>query len=166
MNPPKQNKLFKTIEIQKIDKQKIRIKLVKYLFLKFLIDDDLFHYFFEPEIIIRVSEPKVLKDIEEYLTQKQYKYFTYDYPAFEKKAFYGASPSDKSIYNNLMQLYHLHALAALTFNKKELKWYTNRTIHCLYNMRGFEYIDEVAASAEYAYGYALIDKKYDHDKKA
>lgn len=155
--------LFKTIEIQKIHKQEKRMKLVQYLFKKYLLDDDLFHYFFEPEIIIRVSEPKVLKDIETYLTKKKYKYFTYDYPAaFDKKAFYGASPSDKSIYDHLMQLYHLHALAALIFNKKELKWYTNRTIHCLFNMRGFDYIDEVAAAAEYAHGYALIDKKYEH----
>src|SRR3990167_5823847 len=166
MKPPKQVKLFATIEIQKIDSQEDRMKLVRYLFKEFLLEDDLFHYFFEPEIIIRVSEPKVLKDIENYLTKKEYKFFIYDYPAFDKKGFYAANSSDKSIYAPLMHLYHLHALAVLLFNKEQMKWYTNRTIHCLYNMRGFDYIDEVLAATDYAYGYAKVDKKYEHTKKA
>ena len=59
-----QNKLFKTIEIQKIDKQKEQWKLLKYLFYQFLIEDDLFHYFFEPELIIRFSNPKVLNKVK------------------------------------------------------------------------------------------------------
>lgn len=154
--------LFKTIEIQKIKGQEKRIKLVRYLFKNFLIDDDLFHYFFEPEIIIRISNSKVLKDIEEYLTKKQYKFFIYDYPAFDKKAFYGANPTDKTIYKQLMELYHLHAIAALTFNFREINWYTNRALHCLFNMRGFDYIDEVMYTANYAAGYASVDKKYAH----
>ena len=140
------------------------MKLMRYLFKEFLLEDDLFHYFFEPEIIIRFSNPKVLNNVKKYLEKKEYKFFTYDYPGFDKKAFYGASKLDKSIYAPLMHLYHLHALAVLLFNKKQMKWYTNRTIHCLYNMRGFDYIDEVMAATEYAYGYAKVDKKYDHKK--
>ena len=155
--------LYKTIEIQKIDNQKIRWKLLKYLFTEFLYEDNLFHFFFEPEIIIRVSKPKVLGKIENYLNKKGYKFFIYDYPAFDKKAFYGANLKDKSVYSELMQLYHLHALASLMFNKKEIAWYTNRTIHCLFNMRGLEYHEEVIETIAYAYNYAKVDKKYVHD---
>ena len=164
MKPPKNN-LFVTIEIQKVGDIKRKWSLLRFLFIKFLIDDEQFHYFFEPNLIIRLSNLKVLKNVTAYLDKQKIKHFEYDYP-YNKNPdlYYGEPKKRRNPHYLLMELYHLHAIASLVFKKKDIEWYTNRNIHCLFNMRGLEYHEEVIESLKYAYNYALIDKKYDHDK--
>ncbi len=124
--------------------------LLKKLFFLFLEEDDSFHFFYEPNLIVRVSEDKILKQITKYLDKRKVKYKIYDYPYPEDKKEYGEGKNWDHIFPHLLRLYHLYALMLLQFEGQDIEWFTGRAMHCILNMRGYDWLDEASYHSQVA----------------
>jgi hypothetical protein len=116
--------------------------LIKELYGKFLREDPLFHFLFEPDLIIRISNNKVLNEIKGFLEQADIDFDIYDYPLpvpNAAKRRFGENeggPIIEKLYDVYLPLFHLNAIAALTMNEDEQGVYIERANHTFYNMLG------------------------------
>lgn len=116
--------------------------LMKDLYKKFLKEDGLFHFFYEPEIIIRISTESVLTPVSRYLDEQNIDYEIYDYPTPKQNLTidcYGEEPGGIVI-NNLdlfLPIFHAHAVAAITLNDDDHFHYMERVTHTMWNPRGY-----------------------------
>ncbi len=124
---------MKTIHIE----EKIPLhqkRLLKDLYKKFLYKDPLFHYFIEPELIIRVSKEKVLNEIKDYLKKEHLLFYVYDYPKPKHKDQYGENI--KAILRNFdtfAKVFHEISLFNLNLKDNDKIIMKERFIHALYN---------------------------------
>ena len=144
---------MKTIEIER-QRYKVDKLTLDFLYKYILKYDDSFHFFFEPQLIIRTS---YVREVKKTLKNLGIKYKVYDYP-YPKKGF-GESKQWKKIQRNLEKIYHLQAVSVLTSNKRETKFIANRLGHCYLNMRGFEFYTESKFYLGQAKGYLEHDYK-------
>ena len=148
---------MKTIEIVT---EKINYKqLIKKIYNKFLLNDDKFHFFYEPQLIIRLSEEK-LKIIKEYLNKKKIEYKIYPYP-YPKKGKYKESKRYKNINLYLNRLYNLQALLYFKSSKKQLSFVSNRLHHCFLNICHLDFYEESKYYLSQAKGYMKHEYKSD-----
>ena len=118
-------------------------ELIRELYAKFLVNDSWFHYFFEPDLIIRISNPRVLADISHYLDQMDITFKTYSYPHPEVNESstsgrcYGEAeggPVAERLYDIYLPLFHINALAALTMEADKRLCFMERSNHTFCNM--------------------------------
>jgi hypothetical protein len=118
------------------------------LYNKFLKNDTLLHYFFEPDLIIRVSNNEVREQIKNYLSSKNISYEVYDYPSppqAENKKRYGEHEDGvviQRLYDVYLPLFHLNAVAALTMDEFDKMNYLERSTHTFCNMTGQTRLEE------------------------
>lgn len=116
--------------------------LIKELYSNFLKDDPLFHFFFEPDLIIRISSNEVLEKIKASLKQKHIEFLVYAYPVPAPNAdryCYGENEGGP-VMENLdlyLTIFHAHAIAALTLSPDRHEIYMERVNHTMCNMAGY-----------------------------
>jgi hypothetical protein len=117
-------------------------KLIKELYAAFLKNDPLFHFFFEPDLIIRISNHKVLENIKEHLKKMNLVFEVYGYPSpppEANKRRYGEDnhgPVLERLYDIYLPLFHLNAIAALTMSEDLQLCFMERFNHTFCNMAG------------------------------
>ena len=144
---------MKTIELEELP-IKQSINLMKY-FLKEKMVGWPFHYFLEPQLIIRVNNTK---KITQYLRKRKIKYKIYLYP---NKGKFRESKRLKSYQTGLIELYSVYSVIALVAKGRRLDLLANRIHHCFLNMLGFEYYDEAKYYLSQAKGYMKYQYKDD-----
>jgi len=109
----------------------------------FLKDDPDFHFFYEPEIIIRVSVKEIKNRIINFLDKNIISYEEYEYP-FPPKGKYGEIEGDvvANNLNLLIPVFHSNSIAALTFTDDDFIKYLERITHTASNSRGLNHIKE------------------------
>jgi len=145
-------------------------KLIQELYQAVLVNDPLFHFFYEPELIIRISSSDVLQALSAYLTKRGIKHAVYSYPtpapvsdkaACERELAevkrlgvgfgdpqvrqrYGEEPGGIVIRNLglFLPVFHTHAVAALTLSSRDHHQYLERCIHTAFNMAHVSRTDE------------------------
>jgi len=162
-------------EKEKLDaelaKEKKQRELLVELYKTCLKDDEKFHFFYEPDIIIRLSSALVIEKVKELLSSKGIKFTTYDYPTpFSERLVVG---SDKNIYcygeekggivmknfDLFITIFHAHSTAALSMSDSEHFEYMERVIHTMFNPRAYSRLEEgehLAKLAIYKAGYAGV----------
>lgn len=121
------------INVQDVPKLKT---LVKELYEHCLRNDPEFHFFFEPEIIIRISKKEYLDQAKSFLQDKNIKFDEYDYP-FPPEGKFGEG-KESIVANNLnlfIPLFHANSVAAITMDDKKHFEYLERLIHTAFNPR-------------------------------
>jgi len=124
---------MKTIQIiSSITREKLK-ELLCDLYEHTLKDDHLFHFFFEPELIIRISSKQCLQKIKEFLVEQKIEFSEYEYP-FTKKGFSEAQDGIVAQHLDLfLSVFHAHAVAAIIMNDDEYLNYLERVIHTALN---------------------------------
>jgi len=141
---------MKTIQVIELDHDN-KIRLLHKLHKAYLWDDPNYHFFFEPDLIVRTSN---WFEISDYLDKRKIDYFLYDYPYSNLCFGYGESRRYRKIQPNLEKLYHLQAEIILNNKSKKLKLFVaNRMHHCYLNMLGYEHYDESRYYLNQAYSY-------------
>lgn len=112
--------------------QIMKRELVVVLYHLFLKEDSWFHFFYEPELVVRVSTVKNLDAIQGYLREKNIECVVYDYPypsLSEHRAF-GENPEGTvSRYLNMfLKIYHMQAKAALDLSPEAYLVYIHRVV--------------------------------------
>jgi len=118
-------------------------ELIVDLFNLFLKDDPYFHFFYEPEIVIRVSVDGIKNQIIDYLDKNNISYEEYEYPS-PPQGKYGETEGGV-VANNLnlfIPVFHSNSVAALTFKDSDFKKYLERITHTASNSRGLNHIQE------------------------
>ncbi|MBI4097015.1 MAG: hypothetical protein HY428_01200, partial [Candidatus Levybacteria bacterium] len=108
--------------------------LVKELYDYTLKDDPKFHFFFEPEIIFRITTEVCLTKARSFLQSKNIEFEEYDYP-FAPEGKFGEE-RDGIVANNLelfLPILHGHSVAAITMSEDEHFKYLERVIHTAFN---------------------------------
>lgn len=94
-------------------------ELVKELYHAALKDDPKWHFFYEPEIIVRISSKEVLQKVEELLTKKGAKFDVYPYPIpdKQKQKQYGETEGGivLAYFDLFVSIFHTHAVAGSEF---------------------------------------------------
>lgn len=128
--------------------------LMKELYDSILKHDNKFHYFFEPDLIIRIDSSECLDKVKKHLTLKKIKFVEYDYPIPKnshlevnesKKIYCYGEQDNKIVQENLdlfLTIFHAHSIAAITLNNDDHFEYMERTIHTCFNPRGYSRQDE------------------------
>jgi len=110
------------------------LHLLKDLYSNILKDDPLFHYFFEPDLIIRIKDENVLARVKAYLQDKKIEFDEYEYPhAPDGK--YGEEKDgiiDKYL-DLFLAINHANSVAALLMDESEHFSYMERMIHSAFN---------------------------------
>jgi len=126
--------------------------LAKELYDHTLKDDPKFHFFFEPEIIFRITTEDCLTKAKSFLQDKNIEFEEYDYPCAPKGKF--GEESDGIVANNLelfLSIFHANSVAALTMSEEEHFKYLERLIHTAFNPRCYsrkqegEWLERLAA---------------------
>lgn len=110
--------------------------LVKELYEHALKDDPSFHFFFEPEIIVRISSEECLKKVKTFLEDRRIEFEEYDYP-FPPPGKFGEG-RDGIVARNLdlfLTVFHAHSVAAITMDEDDHFQYLERVIHTAFNPR-------------------------------
>jgi hypothetical protein len=116
--------------------------LIRELHEKFLKEDPLFHFFLEPDLIIRISKNEVLEKIKDHLDKVNIDFDVYAYPVPAQKVNqhrYGENddgPVMQRLYDVYLPLFHLNAIAALTMKEDEQLVFMERANHTFCNMAG------------------------------
>ena len=136
-------------------------KLLKLLYEQVLRRDGEFHFFYEPELIIRTS---LYKEIIQILETKKIKYEVYKYPVdLGKKGNY-CFECDKFKLKNIeifKKIYHQSAVLALIWKKGDYREYIATVEHTACNMGGLSYLDEARRHLEGGlFRYQLSYSKY------
>ena len=135
---------MKTIHIQYLKRSKNK-KLIKELYKQFLFKDELFHFFYEPELIIRVSNKKILENIEKYLANNLILYKIYDYPKPVKTEGNYCFECDTWVLKNIkyfIQLYHIHSVLYFKLSKNKYASYIHKVSHTARNIANWSYYEE------------------------
>src|SRR3990167_11055949 len=144
---------MKTIELE--IKGERAILLMKYLLKKKVLGWP-FHYFLEPQLIIRTDNKSKIIPI---LKKLELKYKVYDFP-YPKKGF-GEAKKYKNYQEGLKHLYSFLSLFALVAKGKTLDFIMNRIHHCMLNMLDMDYYDESKYYLFQAKGYMKCQYKGD-----
>jgi hypothetical protein len=131
---------IKTIHIKNYKPQKA---LTKELYNRTLKDDPKFHFFFEPEIIFRITTEDCLTKAKSFLQGKNIEFEEYDYP-FPPEGKFGEE-SGGIVANNLelfLSIFHANSVAALTMNEKDHCKYLERLVHTAFNPKGYSHEQE------------------------
>lgn len=94
--------------------------LVKELYEHTLKDDPKFHFFFEPEIIFRITTEECLSKTKSFLQNRNIEFEEYDYP-FPPEGKFGEERGG-IVANNLdifLPILHAHSVAAITMNDND-----------------------------------------------
>jgi hypothetical protein len=122
-----------------------RRKLIKTLYDKFLCEDSSFHFFYEPELIVR-ADNKVCEEIKKYMFQDiRFKCAIYGYPKSIGKQGNYCWECDPVVLKNLdlfREIYHAHSILALTLSKSQYIKYMKRLSHTAANTGGLSYYEE------------------------
>ncbi|KAG2378644.1 hypothetical protein C9374_008283 [Naegleria lovaniensis] len=115
--------------------------------------DPLFHFFYEPEIIIRFSSELVRNQVKAKLDELQIGFVEYNYPTpesqyvelvahtevmdlVEKRIHCCGENKDGIVIRNLplfLNIFHGHSVAALEMNREDHFHYMERVIHTMFN---------------------------------
>ena len=108
--------------------------LLKELYDHTLKEDPLFHFFFEPEIIIRIDSEACLNKVKDFLSQRNIEFEGYDYP-FPPPGKFGEEQNGivaKNL-NLFLPVLHASSVAAITMNDSDHFQYLERLIHTAFN---------------------------------
>lgn len=114
--------------------------LIKELFEFTLKDDPKFHFFFEPELIIRIDSESCLEKVNSYLNGKNIPFEEYDYPFPEPPGF--GEERNGVVANNLdlfLSVFHANSVAAITLDEDSHKKYLERLIHTACNPKFYSH---------------------------
>lgn len=137
---------MKTIHITEELKIDAQNTLLKELFKKILKNDNEFHFFHEPELVIRV-EDKTVDFISEFLVDKRLEFKTYDYPIGKGKKGNFCYECDQYVLDNIelfKQIYHASSVLFFKLSKEDQWNYLSRIQHTASNTFGKNYLDEAA----------------------
>lgn len=154
-----------TIEIKQED-LKANKRLIRKIG-KLLYEDEYFHFFYEPKLIIRVNRESRNK-VTAYLKERGIRYSVYTYPfaknvaKWEKGTGYGeAKHSVVYRYRNaFLPLMHINATLALKRNKRDDLKIFERETHTMMNAFGYEWVDEAIVYQWLAGGRTSVIRKY------
>lgn len=110
-----------------------KYKLLENLYNYFLTLDPLFHYFYEPDLIIRISKKTVCREIEDYLNKLSLEYVVYKYPLPDPcvtMECYG-EVKDGIVHQNLqnfLSIFHEVAEAMIVLSPEAQSLYLNHVI--------------------------------------
>jgi hypothetical protein len=144
---------MKTIQVFNRTPKRNRL-LIRCLYKKILKRDDTFHFFFEPDLIIRTS---LFNEVKKYLDKRKIEYKTYAYP-YTKKG-YGESKRWKYMQKFSETLYHTQAIFVLKSKRKDRPYFANRMHHCFLNQDGFSFYYESEYLLGQSAGYLYRDYK-------
>ena len=125
--------------------------LVKELYDHTLKDDPKFHFFFEPEIIFRITTEDCLMKAKSFLQSKNIEFEEYDYP-FPPVGKFGEERGG-IVANNLdifLPILHAHSVAAITMNEDDHFKYLERVIHTAFNPKFYSHEEEGSKLAKLA----------------
>jgi hypothetical protein len=113
-----------------------RPDLMYKIFIACLIKDSLFHFFYEPDLIIRVFSTENLEKVELYLSENKYDFTTYDYPQPSKRLkehCYGEKPNGivMTYLDLFLPIFHINAISALKISEEEHFDYRKSVINSL-----------------------------------
>lgn len=150
---------IKTIHIYEGWSQNKREKFMIELYKKLLCNDPSFHFFYEPEIIIRSRNKRTIGFLKNYLDNRHILYAVYNYPdKNDPPEFYGDPPKSITVkyLEEFMQVYHAIAVFQLTAKTKEIPEIRAKIMHGCFNMdnKGYEY--EAQAYIQRAFNYAKL----------
>jgi hypothetical protein len=161
---------MKTLHITKIDYKTGFFKssiaehksLMSDLYKRFLINDDHFHFFYEPDIIIRISDEGILKQISDYLASRLINFLVYDYPAPQTNQHHECYGEDENgvVIRNLslfIPIFHANSVAALSMSQEDHFLYMERVIHTMWNPAAYTRAEEGAYLGRLA-SYKLDDE--------
>lgn len=117
--------------------------LVKELYEHTLKDDPKFHFFFEPEIIFRITTEDCLTKAKNFLQNRNIEFEEYDYP-FAPEGKFGEEKGG-IVANNLdifLPVLHAHSVAAITMSEDEHFKYLERVIHTAFNPKFYSHEQE------------------------
>ena len=118
-------------------------QLVKELYDYSLKVDPKFHFFFEPEIIIRITSDDCLDMVKGFLSSKNINFEEYDYP-FPPEGKFGEE-RDGIVARNLelfLTIFHANSVAAITMNEEDHFKYLERLIHTACNPKFYSHEQE------------------------
>lgn len=138
-----------------------------------LKDDPKFHFFYEPEIIIRFSSVECLEKAKTYLNERKIHFDVYSYPipekienqlVEEKKEDDSESKRERKVHrfgehnspivlkhlDLFVTIFHAHSVAAITMDDSDHFEYMERTIHTMFNPRAYTRNEEGKHLAELA----------------
>lgn len=99
-----------------------------------LRDDSLFHFFYEPEIIIRIDSETCFDKVKNFLNQRNIEFEVYDYP-FPPFGKFGEE-KEGIVARNLnlfLPVFHASSIAAITMTDEDHFRYLERLIHTAFN---------------------------------
>lgn len=105
--------------------------LVKSLYRHALHEDPLFHFFYEPDLIIRTSLLSVREKIEQWLKDRNYTFIIYDYPTPKPifgQILYGENGFVEEHLDLFLEIFHTHSLAAVEMDGDEHGFYMTHVI--------------------------------------
>ena len=140
---------MKTIHIRKQFSRSKNEKLIRLLYKKYLIHDDLFHFFYEPELIIRIKFESIQKQIENYLKENKIPYEVYDFPKpINTKGNYcfECIPFVLKNLSYFYEIYHSHSVLFFKLNKKDYASYADKIYHTALNIGNYSYYEEAEKS--------------------
>ena len=120
-----------------IDRMK---SLIKELYDSTLKDDPKFHFFFEPEIIFRITTEECLSKVKEFLQNKNIEFEEYEYP-FPPEGKFGEG-KDSIVAKNLelfLTIFHANSVAAITMNEEGHFQYIERLVHTAFNPKFYSH---------------------------
>lgn len=129
-------------EIYTTDVPKLK-SLIKEIYDYVLKDDSMFHFFFEPEIIIRITEKDSLVKVKSFLKERNIDFEEYDYP-FPPEGKFGEEKNG-IVVNNLklfLTIFHVNSVAALTMNEEDHFKYLERLVHTAFNPKFYPHKQE------------------------
>lgn len=112
-------------------------KLINELYEYTLKNDTAFHFFYEPELIIRISSESCLTKVKAFLSQRNIPFEEYDYPFPGAKGKFGEEEGG-IVATNLdlfLPVFHAHSVAAITMDDDAHKEYLERVLHTAFNSR-------------------------------
>ncbi|KAL9655199.1 hypothetical protein ABK040_008974 [Willaertia magna] len=158
--------------------QELQFELLKELFNNALKEDNSFHYFFEPEIIIRMNcNGQPYETVKEILKNKNIGFVEYDYPNplqehltvkdrnqnERKLSCYGETKGGIVLkyFDMFTNIFHYHSVAAISMDKTDHFEYMERVIHTMFNPRSYTRDEEgkhLTRLAIYKSGVQGVDK--------
>jgi hypothetical protein len=116
-------------------------ELIQKLYKNFLKTDPLFHFLYEPDLIIRISVPQVLEQIKKFLIENRINFRTYAYPHPEpsntNQRCYGEDKEGvvvEHLYDLFLPAFHTNSIAALILPEDRQLAFMERVSHTYFNM--------------------------------
>lgn len=117
--------------------------LIRELYDHALKEDPVFHFFFEPEIIIRIESKDCLEKVKSFLREKSIFFEEYDYPFPPEGKFGEGKESIVARYLDLfLPLFHANSVAAITLSEDEHAHYLERLVHTAFNPKFYPHEQE------------------------